>query len=92
MCDGRSIFQKDENVWELLLAFISRTFTEAERAYSTVKKEVLALLYTLKSMDFFLRFANDIVILVDAKAVCYLRLCKNSAGILLRNRDAPRTN
>ena len=62
MCGGGRIFQKDSEGQELLLACISRTFTKAERSYSTVKKEVLALLYTLKSMDFFLRFANDIVI------------------------------
>ena len=84
MCGGGRIFQKDDNGQELLLACISRTFTKAERSYSTVKKEVLALLYSLKSMDFFLRFANEITILVDARAICYLRLCKDSAGILLR--------
>ena len=83
-CGGGRVFQKDDQGEELLLACISRTFTKAERAYSTVKKEVLALLYTLKTMDFFLRWANDIIILVDAKAICYLRLCKDSAGILLR--------
>ena len=51
---------------------------------STVKKEVLALLYTMRTMDFFLRFANRIIILVDAKAILYLCLCKEAAGILLR--------
>ena len=35
-------------------------------------------------MDFFLRFADKITILVDAKAILYLRMCKDSAGILLR--------
>ena len=35
-------------------------------------------------MDFFLRFAEDIIILVDAKAIYFLRLCKDSAGILFR--------
>jgi hypothetical protein len=49
------------------------------------KKRITSItLYTLKTMDFFLRFADDIKILVDAKAICFLRLCKNSAGILLR--------
>ena len=76
------MFQKDKDGNELLIACIYRTFTKSERSYSTVKKEVLALLYTLKTMDFFLRFAEDIIILVDAKAICFLRLCKDSAGIL----------
>jgi hypothetical protein len=68
----------------LFKACKSRTLTKADRAYRTVKKEVLALLYTLKTMDFFLRFANYITILVDAKAICFLRLSKDSVGILLR--------
>ena len=35
-------------------------------------------------MDFFLRFAPKVIIKVDAKSILYLRLCKDSAGILLR--------
>jgi hypothetical protein len=44
----------------------------------------LALLYTLKSMDFFLRFAAKIILLVNAKSILFLRMCKESTGILLR--------
>ena len=83
-CGAGRVFQKDEDGTEMPLACISRTFTKTERAYSTVKKEVLALLYTLRTMDFFLRFANKIIILVDAKAILYLRMCKDASGILLR--------
>ena len=83
-CGAGRVFQKDEEGNEMPLACISRTFTKTERAYSTVKKEVLALLYTLRTMDFFLRFANKIIILVDAQAILYLRLCKEASGILLR--------
>ena len=84
LCGGGRVFQKDDNGDELLLACISRTFNTAERSYSTVKKEVLALLYTLKSMDFFLRYANEVILLIDAQAICFLRLCRESSGILLR--------
>jgi len=35
-------------------------------------------------MDFFLRFAPKVIIRVDAKSILFLRLCKDSAGILLR--------
>jgi hypothetical protein len=35
-------------------------------------------------MDFFLRFANKLIILIDAKLIVFLRLCKESQGILLR--------
>ena len=35
-------------------------------------------------MDYFLRHTAKITILVDAKAIIFLRLCKDSSGILLR--------
>ena len=78
------VFQKDKDGNEKLLACVSRTFTRAERKYAVFRKEVLSLLYCLKSMDFFLRFAPKLVILIDAKSIVFLRLCKESAGILLR--------
>ncbi len=82
-CGAGRVFQKDEQGDEKILACVSQTFTKTERAYSTVKKEVLALLYTLKTMDFFLRFAAKIIILVDAQAILFLRMCRESTGILL---------
>ncbi len=33
---------------------------------------------------FFLRFASKLIILIDAKSILFLRLCKESQGILLR--------
>ena len=84
VCGAGRVFQKNDRGEELLLACISRTFTRAERKYGAFKKEVLALLYTLRSMDYFLRHAMRITILVDAKAIIFLRLCKDSSGILLR--------
>ncbi len=48
------VFQKYDQGNELLMACVSRTFTKAERKYRTFRKEVLALFYCLKSMDFFL--------------------------------------
>ena len=66
---GGRVFQKDENGEELLLACISRTFNTAEGSYATVKKKVLALLYRLKSMDFFLRYTNEVILLIDADCV-----------------------
>jgi RNase H-like domain found in reverse transcriptase len=78
------VFQRDDQGNELLMACVSRTFTRAERKYGTFRKEVLSLLYCLKSMDFFLRFASKLIILIDAKSIVFLRLCKESQGILLR--------
>jgi len=78
------VYQLDPEGNELLISCVSRTFTAAERKYGAFRKEVLALVYTLRTMDFFLRFAPKLKILVDAKAILNLRLCKDSAGILLR--------
>jgi hypothetical protein len=83
-CGGGRVFQKDDEGNEKLIAAVSRTYTKTERGYSIFKKEILALLYTLKSMDYFLRFADQLTILVDAKSIIYLRLAKDSSGILLR--------
>jgi hypothetical protein len=83
-CAAGRIYQKDDEGNENIVAAVSRTFTKTERAYSIFKKEILALLYTLKSMDYFLRYATKLVILVDAKSIIYLRLAKESSGILLR--------
>ena len=83
-CAAGRIYQKDGEGNENIVAAVSRTFTKTERAYSIFKKEILALLYTLKSMDYFLRYASKLVILVDAKSIIYLRLAKESSGILLR--------
>jgi hypothetical protein len=83
-CGAGRVFQKDDEGNERLLACVSRTFTRTERKYGVFRKETLALLYTLKSMDFFLRFANKVILLVDAKSIIFLRMCRDSAGILLR--------
>ena len=84
LCGAGRVFQKNEKGEEMIIACVSRTFTRAERKYGAFKKEVLALLYTLRSLDFFLRYATKLTILVDAKAIIFLRMCKDSSGILLR--------
>ena len=78
------VYQLDNQGRERLIACVSRTFTQVEQAYSTFRKEVLSLLYALKALDFFLRYAHRLVLLIDAKAILFLRMCKNSANILLR--------
>ena len=83
-CAAGRIFQKNEKGEEQLIAAVSRTFTKTEQHYSIFKKEILALLYSLKSMDYFLRYANKLVLYVDAKGIIFLRLAKESSGILLR--------
>ena len=83
-CAGGRLYQLDENNKEQLIATISRTFSKKERHYSIFKKEILALLYTLKTCDYFIRYAKKIVINVDAKSILYLRLAKECSGILMK--------
>jgi len=83
-CAGGRLFQKNDTGEEMLIAAVSRTFTKTEQNYSPYKKEALALLYTLRSMDFFIQGAPKLILLVDAKAVTYIRLAKEGAPILLR--------
>ena len=83
-CAGGRLYQLDENEKEQLIATVSRTFSKAERHYSIFKKEILALLYTLKTCDYFIRYAKKIVINVDAKSILYLRLAKECSGILMK--------
>jgi len=80
----RSLFQKDDNDNELLIAAVSRTFTKTETKYSTHKKEALALHYTLRSMDFYIRYADNLTIYVDCRALLYIRIAREQQDILLR--------
>jgi hypothetical protein len=68
-------FQKDKDSNEKVIPCISRTFSKSERSYSTIRKEMLALLYTLFTMDYFVRYAQKVIILVDAQAIVFLQLC-----------------
>jgi len=83
-CAGGRLFQKDSDDNEKLIAAVSRTFTKTEQNYTIYKKEALALLYTLRSMDYYIQFAPKLIIMVDSKALTYIRLAKESSGILLR--------
>ena len=83
-CAGGRLFQKDEAGNEMLIAAVSRTFTKTECNYAIYKKEGLALIFTLRAMDFFLKFAPKLILLVDSKALTYIRLAKDGSAILLR--------
>jgi len=84
-CAGGICYQKDPKTDEMrLITAVSRTFTKTERNYTIYKKEALSLMYSLRANDFFLRHAPKLIILVDSRALIYIRLAKESSGILLR--------
>ena len=62
----------------------SRLYTKVERSYSSFKLECLSLLSGLSSFDYFLRFANKIIVIIDAKSILFLRATKNSTGMNYR--------
>ena len=68
----------------LPVAFLSKMLTKAEQAYSTFKKEALALQYGLTAMDYFFIGHPKIIVYTDAKALIFLRSCKNSNSFLTR--------
>ncbi len=70
-CAGGRLYQKDDKGNEKLIAAVSRTFTKTEQNYTIYKKEALALLYTLRSMDYYIQFATKLIILVDSKALTF---------------------
>ena len=35
-------------------------------------------------MDFFLRYVNEVILLIDIQVICFLIVCRESSGILLR--------
>jgi len=76
--------RKTSRAMRYLIAAVSRTFTKTERHYTIYKKEALALLYTLRSMEFFIRYAPKLIILVERESFNDIRLAKESTGILLR--------
>ena len=35
-------------------------------------------------MDFFLRYVNEVILLIDTQVICFLIVCRESSAILLR--------
>ena len=68
---------------ERLVAAVSKSFSKAERNYSTYKKELLALTFGLHSLKMYVTGAR-IVQYTDARAALYLRACRHSSSFLMR--------
>ena len=80
-------FQSEEGSTNDNIRFLgchSRLYTKVERSYSSFKLECLSLLSGLSSFDYFLRFANKIIVIIDAKSILFLRATKNSTGMNYR--------
>ena len=84
MSASGTLLQIDENGKHKIICANSRTFTKTERNYSKHKKNILALVYTLKSNDYFVKNASNLTVLMDTRSLIHLKLAKESSGILLR--------
>ena len=66
------------------ISFISKMLSKTESNQSTFFKEALALLYALKSHNFYLEGAKRITAYVDARSLLFLRASKQSNSYLAR--------
>ena len=64
-------------------AHLSKTLSTTERAYSTIKKEVMAIHWGLSSLNFWL-LGRKIIIYTDSKSILFLRTCKDTSSFLTR--------
>lgn len=67
-----------------LCCCVSHTLNKTERAYSMYKKEVIGVFMTLMNGQSFLKFSPHITLYCDAKALIYLRACRNANPMLQR--------
>ena len=84
MSASGTLSQLDSKGNHKIICATSRTFTKTERNYSKSKKNILALVYTLKSNDYFIKYATNLIVRIDTRSLIHLKLAKESSGILLR--------
>ena len=80
---GGTVSQFDDDGSCRLVAAISRSFTQTERRHSAVIKEILGLIYILKSCQYFLR-GSEIDIYADAKSISLIKSCSITSPYLAR--------
>ena len=80
---GATVTQYDDEGRLQLVAAVSRSFIKSERNLAPVQKEILALLYTLTSLNYLLKGA-EIDVYADAKSLTLLKTCSTSSPYLSR--------
>ena len=78
------LYQVIDNVVHYLGA-ASRLYTKQERKYSTIKLEIMALLYAFSKWDYILRYSRHVInALTDAKGILYIKNGKDTTNMLYR--------
>lgn len=82
---GAVLSQKDEHQREHPVYFTSRSLTDAERRYSTIERELLAIIYSTEKFKYYLS-GRKFTILTDHNPLVYLNSIKISSDRLTRWR------
>ena len=78
------LWQLDDDGQVFYLGCSSRIFTKTERAASSFQRETISLLQGITSYDFYLKFAERIVVFTDCVSILWWKSCKASNSLLMR--------
>ena len=78
------LWQLDDDGQVFYLGCSSRIFTKTERAASSFQRETISLLQGITSYDFYLKFAECIVVFTDCVSILWWKSCKASNSLLMR--------
>jgi hypothetical protein len=79
---GAAVLQEYEGVLHPV-KFISRKLKKAERNYSTIERECLAIVWAVKKLEVYL-YGREFVLLTDHKPLTYLKEAKYKDGRVMR--------
>ena len=80
---GGILSQLDENGYDHPIAYISRTLNKAEKNYSTIERECLAIVHACENFRHFL-YGSAVTIITDHAPLQWLSSHKNTSSRLLR--------
>ena len=80
---GVLLQKKDNNIWHPI-AYFSKKLSPCQSRYSTIEKELLAIVMTLKHFEVYIGNKGTTVVLTDHNPLKYLYRVKNSNRRLMR--------
>lgn len=81
---GAALIQRNDKGHPRPIAFISRSLTKAERVWSTMEREILAVLFALEKFKHYLHTEQQTVVVTDSSSILWLHSLKNPSGRLAR--------
>jgi hypothetical protein len=80
---GSILSQKDDNGAERVIAYASRTLNKAEKAYSVIERELLAIIWSVKHFRHYI-YGQKIILQTDHSPLKWLMSHKDSSSRLMR--------